>query len=580
MSGISLGRLCWVFMLWILHGVSSSTVTNTGNRGAVASESKICSEVGAELIERGGNAADAMVGTTLCVGVIGMYHSGIGGGGFMLVRSSEGEYETIAYTPADYRETAPAAAYRDMFKKDRSRAVVGGDAVAVPGDLRGLEYLHNKYGQLPWQIVCNPAVHIARNGFPVTEDTVYYMQAVKNQVGWNFLEEDPNWARDFAPNGTLLKLGDIMKRERYANTLETIANRGASAFYEGEIAEATIATINATNGTMTLADLKDYEIKIRNPINITYRGYTIHSTGTPSGGSIALSILKTIEGYDMYKESDLFLNTHRLDEAMRFSYAAHSELGDPSFFDEMVRFEEGIISAETADSNRRKILDDKTQDVGRYNPERWDIMGNHGTSHMVATDASGLSITSTSTVNLLFGSAVMVPETGVILNNEMDDFSIPGVPNYFGFVPSPMNYVRPGARPMSSISPIHISHPNGSHFLSIGAAGGSRIPTSTIQAIINIIDHGMSLEEALKQPRMHDQLLPEKTTVEPGFDEELQEYLKERGHKVWKASGRESAVQGVRVWGDLSIEGEGLAGEGWLEAIGEPRQKASGGVGV
>ncbi|KAF7896558.1 hypothetical protein EAF00_006572 [Botryotinia globosa] len=580
MSGISLGHLRWVFMLWILHRVSSSTVTNTGNRGAVASESKICSEVGAELIERGGNAADAMVGTTLCVGVIGMYHSGIGGGGFMLVRSSEGEYETI-----DYRETAPAAAYRDMFKKDRSRAVVGGDAVAVPGDLRGLEYLHNKYGQLPWQIVCNPAVHIARNGFPVTEDTVYYMQAVKNQVGWNFLEEDPNWAMDFAPNGTLLELGDIMKRERYANTLETIANKGASAFYEGEIAEATIATIKATNGTMTLADLKDYEIKIRNPINITYRGYTIHSTGTPSGGSIALSILKTIEGYDMYKESDLFLNTHRLDEAMRFSYAAHSELGDPSFFDEMVRFEEGIISAETAESNRRKILDDKTQDVGKYNPEMWDIMENHGTSHMVATDASGLSITSTSTVNLLFGSAVMVPETGVILNNEMDDFSIPGVPNYFGFVPSPMNYVRPGARPMSSISPIHISHPNGSHFLSIGAAGGSRIPTSTIQAVINIIDHGMSLEEALKQPRMHDQLLPEKTTVEPGFNEELQEYLEERGHKVGKASGRESAVQGVRVWGDLSVEGEGLAGEGlagegWLEAIGEPRQKASGGVGV
>ncbi|CAD6445386.1 542ee6ce-5439-4df9-815e-cd030745262e [Sclerotinia trifoliorum] len=574
MGGTNLAWLCWVFMLWILHGVNSSTVPNTGNLGAVASESKTCSDIGTQLIRRGGNAADAMVGTTLCVGVIGMYHSGIGGGGFMLVRSPDGEFETI-----DYRETAPAAAYRDMYKKKPREAVVGGNAVAVPGDLRGLEYLHKKYGQLPWHAVCNPAIHVARYGFPVTEDTVYYMKAVYNQVGWNFLQDDPNWAMDFAPNGTLLKVGDTMTRKRFANTLEKIADKGASAFYEGEIAEATIAAIKSTNGIMTLADLQNYEVKIRNPINITYRGYTLHSTGTPSGGSIALSILKTIEGYDMYTASDLLLNTHRLDESMRFSYAAHSELGDPSIFAEMDKLEEGIISPETASANRRKILDDKTQDVGRYNPEMWDIKNNHGTSHMVATDASGLSITSTSTVNLLFGSAVMVPETGVILNNEMDDFSIPGVPNSFGFVPSPMNYVRPGARPMSSISPIHISHPNGSHFLSIGAAGGSRIPTSTIQTIINIIDHGMSLEEALKQPRLHDQLLPERTTVEPGYSEELQEGLRERGHKVTWSSGRESAVQGVRVWGDLSMD-DGLEVGGWLEAVGEPRQKGSGGSGV
>ncbi|KAI9642753.1 hypothetical protein NHQ30_008485 [Ciborinia camelliae] len=575
MRGINLGRLCWVPILCILHGVSS-TVTNTGNStrnntgrlGAVASESKICSDIGAELIRRGGNAADAMVGTTLCVGVIGMYHSGIGGGGFMLVRSPDGEYESI-----DYRETAPAAAYRDMFVTNPRGSVVGGNAVAVPGDLRGLEYLHNKYG------FCGDVIDVA-NQKPVTEDTVYYMNAVYDQVGWNFLLEDPNWAIDFAPNGTLLKVGDIMTRKRLANTLETIADKGASAFYEGEIANATIAAIQSTNGTMTLADLQNYEVQIRNPINITYRGYTLHSTGTPSGGSIALSILKTIEGYDMYTASDLLLNTHRLDESMRFSYAAHSELGDPFIFSEMGRFEEGIISAETANATRRKILDNKTQDVRRYNPEMWDIQENHGTSHMVATDASGLSVTSTSTINLLFGSAVMVPETGIILNNEMDDFSIPGVPNYFGFVPSPMNYVRPGARPMSSISPIHISHPNGTHFLSIGAAGGSRIPTSTIQTIINIIDHGMTLSEALAQPRMHDQLLPERTTVEPGFREELQRALRERGHTVAWASGRESAVQAVRAWGHLKVEDCVVTGDGWLEAVGEPRQKGSGGAGV
>ncbi|QSZ31928.1 hypothetical protein DSL72_001497 [Monilinia vaccinii-corymbosi] len=247
----------------------------------------------------------------------------------------------------------------------------------------------------------------------------------------------------------------------------------------------------------------------------------------------------------------------------------------------MNKLEEEIISPQSAGARRRKILDNKTQDVKEYNPGLWDIQDNRGTSHMVATDASGLSISSTSTLNLLFGSAVMVPETGVILNNEMDDFSIPDVPNFFGFVPSPMNYIRPHARPMSSISPIHISHPNGSHFLSIGAAGGSRIPTSTVQTIINIIDRGMSLEEAMKEPRMHDQLLPERTTVEPGYSRELMAALKERGHRVVEAIGFGSAVQAVRAWGDLSSnEGTTLRGRGWLEAVGEPRQKGSGGASV
>lgn len=239
------------------------------------------------------------------------------------------------------------------------------------------------------------------------------MKSAIVQVGWNFLLEDPNWAMDFAPNGTLLEVGDIMTRKRLATTLATIADQGASAFYEGEIANATIAAIQANNGIMTLDDLRNYTIEIRNPISITYRNYTLHSTGAPSGGSIALSILKTIEGYDMSDESNIALNLHRVDEAMRFSYAGHSELGDPLFVIDADKLEQGFLSDQSARARRRIIMDNKTQNITRYNPNLWDIQDNHGTSHIVATDASGLSISLTSTLNLLFGSAVMVPETGM-----------------------------------------------------------------------------------------------------------------------------------------------------------------------
>lgn len=240
------------------------------------------------------------------------------------------------------------------------------------------------------------------------------MNSSREQVGWNFLLDDPNWAMDFAPNGTLLQVGDIMTRKRYADTLETIAHKGASAFYQGKIANATISAIQHLGGVMTLTDLLDYEVKIHNSINITYRGYTLHSTPSPSGGSVALSILKTMEGYNMSESSDLLLNTHRLDESMRFAYAAHSELGDPYIFPEMDEVEANIISARAACARRKKIFDNTTQDVREYNPALWDIQDKHGTSHLVATDSSGLSISSTSTVNLLFGSAVMVPETGML----------------------------------------------------------------------------------------------------------------------------------------------------------------------
>ncbi|KPM45209.1 Gamma-glutamyltranspeptidase 1 [Neonectria ditissima] len=530
--------------------------------GAVASETDICSKIGTKLLKHGGNAADAMVGTVLCVGVVGMYHSGIGGGGFMLVRSDKGAYEFI-----DFRETAPAAAFEDMYKNDTNLSIYGGLASGVPGELRGLEYLHKNYGVLPWADVVAPAIRVARRGFTVNEDLVRYMNSIS---GGEFLTDDPTWALDFAPKGHRVKLGETMTRKRYADTLETIANEGVDAFYTGAIANATIAALRKSNGTMTLKDLKNYTVAIREPAQIKYRGYKLTACNAPSGGIVALSALNTVNGYKDFGNPRLRnLTTHRLDEAIRFAYGQRTELGDPSFVDGIADYTASMISPEAGAEIRSKISDTTSHNVSWYNPQGLESLETPGTSHVTTADSSGMAISLTTTINLLFGSRVMVPETGVIMNNEMNDFSIPGSSNAFGYVPSPANYVRPGKRPLSSISPVIVETPKGLLNLVIGAAGGSRIITATIQNIHHVLDYGLSVAEALAQPRLHDQLSPDLVSFEWAYDNGTVSYMKSLGHNVtWTAPGS-STAQGLR-----------LLKNGTFEAAGEPRQKNSGGFAV
>lgn len=386
----------------------------------------------------------------------------------------------------------------------------------------------------------------------------------------NFLTDDPAWALDFAPHGHLVKLGELLTRKRYADTLETIAQDGADAFYSGPIANATIAALQAANGTMTLEDLHDYTVAIREPVQINYRGYKLTSTNAPSSGVITLSALNTVGGYgDFFDESTTNISTHRLDEAIRFAYGQRSKLGDPSFVDGLQQYTQQLILPETGAEIRSKISDLKTENVSYYDPEGLESLETPGTSHIVTADADGLSISLTTTVNLLFGSQLVVPETGVIMNNEMNDFSIPGESNAFGYIPSPANFVRPGKRPLSSISPIIVETPDGRLYLSIGAAGGSRITTSTIQNVIHVLDQDLTVYEALAEPRLHDQLMPNQVTFEYAYDNSTVAFMKSLGHNVtWVAPGQSSA-QGLR-----------LLPNGTFEAAGEPRQKNSGGFAV
>lgn len=558
----NLHPLQWLRLLSLTTLTTSTPTPLTNTHGAIASESKLCSRIGIALLASGGNAADAMVGTTLCVGVVSMYHSGLGGGGFMLIRSPHGTYETV-----DFRETAPGAAYEDMYADWKQGSIRSGLASGVPSELAGLEWLHGKWGVLPWKAVVNPAVHVAREGFRVGEDLVKYMGVASQNS--TFLTTDPLWAEDFAPHGKLLGLGDVMTRKRYARMLEIIADKGARAFYTGEIAHAIVETINGNNGSMTLADLEEYTVSIRPALEIEFRGHRIISTPAPSSGSIALTLLKTLEGYEQSKRPSP-LTTHRFIESMRFAYAAHTQLGDPAYLPHIPSLEQNIINASTTTYIRSLITDNITHPVDYYlsahNASNTYVPETAGTSHIVTADASGLSISLTTTVNLLFGSHLLVPHYGIILNNEMNDFSIPHVPNEFGFPPSPQNFIAPLKRPLSSITPIIVENARGRPVLSIGAAGGSRIISATAQAVWGVLEFGMGLDEAIGARRMHDQLMPDYVRLEAGFDEDLEVDLVERGHTVVSGVEALSAVQGVR-W----LE------EGGFEAVSEPRQKDSGG---
>ncbi|KAJ5413272.1 nucleophile aminohydrolase [Penicillium sp. CMV-2018d] len=510
-----------------------------------------------------------------------MYHSGIGGGGFMLVRDGTGSFEYI-----DFRETAPAASSAQMFTGVPKSGFKGlkwyetsgrihdepllTDPSGVPGEVRGLEYLHRKYGSLPWATVMMPAIKMAREGFPVSKDLARYMQYAIEEGGEDFLSEDPSWAVDFAPNGTRLGVGDIMTRKRYASTLESIALNGPDSFYSGHIGQEIIATLQAANGIMTSEDLANYTVAIRNTSQIDYRGYHITSTEAPSSGIVVLNILKVLSTYDrLFTPDNVNLTTHRLDEAIKFAYGLRTKLGDPNFVDGMDEYQNFMLDQSTINHIRHSILDTQTQDPSAYNPEGLEILDTPGTSHIASVDYSGLAVSATTTINLLFGNHLMVPENGIILNNEMDDFSIPSSSRRFGYTPSEANFIQPGKRPFSSMSPAIVTHPNGSLFFIAGAGGGSYITTTTTQNIISAIDEELSASEVLGKPRLHDQLIPNHVTFETIYDNATVDFMRSLGHNVAFVPPIASMAQAIRVLPD-----------GSFDAAGEPRQQDSGGSAV
>ncbi|CAH1766608.1 13199_t:CDS:10 [Entrophospora sp. SA101] len=439
---------------------------------AVASEEIHCSQIGVDVLKEGGSAMDATIATQLCIGTINAFSSGIGGGGFLLVRDSNGTLETL-----DFREVAPLASYKTMFVKNPELAKFGGLSVGVPGEVLGMEIAHKR--------LFEPSIKLSREGFKVPSE-------LANRLSYSAI---------YAPNGKLLGEGDLLIRKNYSDTLESIANNGSYVFYNGYIAESLVNFIGESGGIMTLEDFQIFQPITREPV-IT--------TDLPTSGPALIAMLNILERYQLIKDGMNDINLHRIIEAMKFGFALRTEMGDPLFINNTERVLE-IMTKNYSGKLRQNISDTQTFEPLYYNPI-YDVVEDHGTTHISAIDKNNQSVSYTSTVNLVWGSRVMDPSTGIILNDEMDDFSIPGVTNYFGLKPSPFNFVEPKKKPLSSCLPV-IIETDGQVETILGGSGGSRIISSVLLYILNIYDFDMNVLEAINQPRVHHQLVPNLVSI-------------------------------------------------------------------
>ncbi|ORZ35373.1 gamma-glutamyltranspeptidase [Catenaria anguillulae PL171] len=502
-------------------------------RAAVSSEVPVCSRIGKQLLEAGGSAVDAAIGTALCVGSINSFASGIGGGGFMLIRTASGPSEVV-----DFRETAPANISETLFKDDPLKSQRGGLAVGVPGELRGYELAHRKHGKLPWARIIEPIVALNANGFRVSATLA---GKLKTHESW--IMASPVWRSVFAPEGTLVTEGATVKRTAFAKTLQTVADNGAQAFYTGPIAEALVDAIRADGGVLSLLDLKEYKPIVRKPVETWYKGRKIISAGAPASGHVLLYMLNILERFS-FKEGPTAVTYHRMIEAMRYGFARRSELGDPEFLNIDTRLNQ-ILSKDEAAAARRNISDATSYPPEHYQP-KYTNAPSHGTTHLSVVDESGMAVAVTTTVNLIFGSRIMEPKTGVILNDQIDDFSFHNVSNYFGLPPSPSNYMEPMKRPMSSTAPTIVEQ-DGQVSLVVGGSGGSRIISAVFQTIVNFLEFDWSVTRSVFSPRLHDQLFPDLTEVEEGFPTSVSRELAARNHQLkYLAVGHhESVVQAI-----------------------------------
>ncbi|PKK70474.1 gamma-glutamyltranspeptidase [Rhizophagus irregularis] len=487
--------------------------------GAVSAEQEDCSKIGVQMLKEGGSAVDAAIAAEICVGTINAFSAGIGGGGFMIIRDSNGTAEVI-----DFRETAPAAANKTMFKDKPILAKYGGLSVSIPGEVRGIEIAHQKYGKLPWKRLFEPSIKLSRDGFKVPAEL-----AIKMKWYEKALLETPNLASIYAPNGKLLGEGDLLKRTNFSKTLELIAENGSEVFYRGSIAKSIIKTIQATGGIMTLEDLSNFEPVVSKPIYGYYHGRKIMTLNVPSGGPVLLSMLNILEGFQLTRGELNGLNLHRIIETLKFGFALRTEMGDPPFTNNTERIEE-IMTKDYAAKIRKNISDSITFEPSYYNP-LYDVSEDHGTTHISTVDKNNQAVALSSTVNLIWGSQVMDLETGILLNDEMDDFSIPGVPNYFGLYPSPYNFIIPRKKPLSSCAPAIVEN-NGEFEMAIGGSGGSRILSSVLQVLLNVYDFEQDLLTSIHTPRVHHQLIPNEITAETGYSKELLDELKRKNHSI------------------------------------------------
>jgi gamma-glutamyltranspeptidase/glutathione hydrolase len=509
----------------------------TAEHGLVVAQERLAAEVGADILRQGGNAVDAAVATGFALAVTYPRAGNIGGGGFMVIHSA-GRNEDAAI---DYRETAPGAITRDIFlgpdgKPDTDKSRNSALGIGVPGTVAGLALALEKYGSGRFTLAqtLKPAIELARDGFVVADDMADTLSDMYRRMGrW------PNSAKAFSrEDGTPLQEGDRLIQSDLAATLSAIAEQGARGFYEGPVAERLAKAVRDAGGIMTADDLKSYQAMIRNPVRGNYRGYDIVSMPLPSsGGTVLLETLNILEGFPMAEMSQGSApSLHLLIEAMKRAYADRARyLGDPAFVNAPVNV---LITKDYAARQRASI------DLARATPAA-DVLGvspreGSNTTHYSVVDSSGNAVSNTYTLNFPYGVGLVAEGTGVLLNNELDDFTAaPGASNAFGLVGFEANLPGPGKRPLSSMSPTIVLK-DGKPVLVTGSPGGSRIISAVLQVVVDVLDYKMDVAAAVAAPRVHHQWMPDEVRVERGFPDEVLAGLRAKGHKVIEPVGQTS----------------------------------------
>jgi gamma-glutamyltranspeptidase len=482
-----------------------STLVSGARFGAVAADHPICSRLGLEILsELGGNAVDAAVSTTLCQGVLSPFASGVGGGCLALIRLQNGTIDFI-----DARETAPENMTHETLRgRNPESTRRGGLSIAVPGELRGLELMHSLYGRLPWKQVVLPVVRIARN------DSVGAMLARRLEENRQDILGSSTMCEVFCdPTGTrVLQENETLTQPALASTLEQVASKGSDYLYH-EMASTLAAEIQNAGGLVSTRDLREYRAIRRQPLQSFYRGFEIFGAPLPSSGGASMAMaLNILEGYSLPSRKHSNESLQLIVEALKYAFASRSLLGDADFVPDAVSHVNHYMLSKSAAAHIRETLDTfQTRPADFY----FDAEGidfsmaaeDHGTTHLSVLDAEGNAVALTSTINLEFGSMLRSSSSGIVFNDEIDDFSIADYPNAFGIVPMQANYPAPRKRPLSSMSPTIVVR-NGRVVLVVGGSGGPRIISSTLQVLLNILDFGDDLAEAISLPRVHHQLLP------------------------------------------------------------------------
>jgi gamma-glutamyltranspeptidase/glutathione hydrolase len=502
--------------------------------GMVVSQRKIASEVGAQILKKGGNAIDAAVATGLALAVVLPRAGNLGGGGFMIVHLAK-ENKTLAI---DYREKAPSAADRDLFLDengdyDKKKAQFSLLSAGVPGSVAGFHHALTKYGTITWQEALEPAIKLAEQGFEIPHDLANTLASERYRKR---LSSNPAAAKVFfKKDKSIYSAGETLVQTDLAWTLKQLSKNGPDAFYKGEIAKLIVQEMEANGGLITLEDLKNYNVAERKPLVGQYKNFEIVSMPpSSSGGTHLIQMLNMLEEFPIkemgFGSAD---SIHILAEVMKRAYADRSKyLGDSDFY----KVPSSLTSKDYAKALNKDISVEEitpSSEVAPGNPYPYE---SPDTTHFSVMDQYGNAVSNTYTLNFSYGSGMMIPGTGMLINNEMDDFSSkPGTPNGYGLLGSEANAIEPNKRPLSSMTPTIIFKDN-EPYMVFGSPGGSRIITTVLQVAMNVMEHDMNIAQAVHSPRMHHQWLPEVLMIEQGFGVDTENLLKQKGYRLYPSS--------------------------------------------